>query len=177
MDMSTAFGSYFFRVVFQNILLETKWKIFFFVQKITESIKSLFTLSLNFGTVPLLWVSCLLIWKLSTPQKTYFVSRSPRFSTNISEITYNIMLYRWLPELAELFLKNKSKWVHLAPARESDSRQLIREFFDTVGTLMSRQLRECVTNSLSDFVQFMEEHKVQFEYLVWSTFKFFYLQL
>ena len=76
------------------------------------------------------------------------------------------MLYSWLPELAELFMKNKSKWVHLAPARESDSRQLIREFFDTVGTLMSRQLRECVTNSLSDFVQFMEEHKVQFEYLV-----------
>ncbi|XP_063710592.1 dynein axonemal heavy chain 3-like [Symsagittifera roscoffensis] len=76
----------------------------------------------------------------------------------------NLLSKRWLPELAELFLKNKSKWVHLAPARESDSRQLIREFFDTVGTLMSRQLRECVTNSLSDFVQFMEEHKAGNQY-------------
>ncbi|XP_075250490.1 dynein axonemal heavy chain 3-like isoform X2 [Convolutriloba macropyga] len=75
------------------------------------------------------------------------------------EDAQNVLSKRWLPELAELFLKNKSKWVHLAPARESDSRQLIREFFDTVGTLMSRQLRECVTNSLSDFIQFLEEHK------------------
>ena len=46
------------------------------------------------------------------------------------------------------------------PAEDTDSTELAQEFFACVAAVMSFQLRGMVTNSLADFLEFFQIHKV-----------------
>ena len=67
----------------------------------------------------------------------------------------------WIPTCAKAFVDQKELWQDLVPQNESDSTQLVQEFFSCVAALMSNQLRGMVINSLQDFLDFFMIHKVR----------------
>ncbi|XP_057310450.1 dynein axonemal heavy chain 3-like isoform X2 [Hydractinia symbiolongicarpus] len=68
----------------------------------------------------------------------------------------NYLKTEWIPECAKLFKEMENAWHMLLPKHDSDSTQLVQEFFTCVSTVMSIQLRSMVINSLKDFVQFLK---------------------
>ena len=68
--------------------------------------------------------------------------------------------YRWIPTCAQLFISQKEQWVHFAPKSDYDSSHNIEEYFASVGSFMSLQLRDLVIKSLEDLVSFFMIHKV-----------------
>ena len=62
----------------------------------------------------------------------------------------------WIPAAASLLRENKHLWQNLVPTRDNDVKS-IKSFFETVGTLMSIQLRYIIENSVNDFVEYVEE--------------------
>ena len=66
----------------------------------------------------------------------------------------------WIPTCAKLFWEKREHWEHLVPAEDTDSTELAQEFFACVAAVMSFQLRGMVTNSLADFLEFFQIHKV-----------------
>uniref|UniRef100_A0A8C5KDB1 Dynein axonemal heavy chain 3 n=1 Tax=Jaculus jaculus TaxID=51337 RepID=A0A8C5KDB1_JACJA len=73
--------------------------------------------------------------------------------------TRHILLSRWIPTCAQLFTTQKEHWVHFAPKSNYDSSQNIEEYFASVASFMSLQLRELVIKSLEDLVSFFMIHK------------------
>lgn len=69
-------------------------------------------------------------------------------------------LYRWIPTCAQLFISQKEHWVHFAPKSDYDSSHNIEEYFASVASFMSLQLRDLVIKSLEDLVSFFMIHKV-----------------
>lgn len=69
-------------------------------------------------------------------------------------------IYSWIPTCAKLFVDQNELWQDLVPPNDTDSTQLVEEFFACVAALMSIQLRSMVINSLADFLSFFEHHKV-----------------
>ncbi|XP_062820321.1 dynein axonemal heavy chain 3 [Anolis carolinensis] len=72
---------------------------------------------------------------------------------------HDILLNRWIPTCADLFIDQKNNWLHLAPQNDLDSSQQIEEYFASVAILMSLQLREMVINSFEDLLSFFKIHK------------------
>lgn len=72
-----------------------------------------------------------------------------------------LCLYRWIPTCAQLFVSRKEHWVHFAPKSDYDSSRNIEEYFASVASFMSLQLRELVIKSLEDLVSFFMIHKVR----------------
>ncbi|XP_042293782.1 dynein axonemal heavy chain 3 [Sceloporus undulatus] len=72
---------------------------------------------------------------------------------------HDILLNRWIPTCADLFIEQKHNWLYLAPQNDLDSSQQIEEYFASVAILMSLQLREMVINSLEDILSFFKIHK------------------
>ncbi|XP_068100920.1 dynein axonemal heavy chain 3 [Hyperolius riggenbachi] len=70
-----------------------------------------------------------------------------------------ILRNKWIPTCASLFVSEKDKWIHLVPQNEDDSTAQVQEFFASVSSLMSLQLREMVINSLQDLLSFFSIHK------------------
>lgn len=70
-------------------------------------------------------------------------------------------LCRWIPTCAELFTSQKEHWIHFAPKSDFDSSRSIEEYFASVATFMSLQLRKLVIKSLEDLVAFFMIHKVR----------------
>ncbi|XP_056662526.1 dynein axonemal heavy chain 3 isoform X4 [Monodelphis domestica] len=70
-----------------------------------------------------------------------------------------ILLEKWIPTCAQQFITRKDNWIHFAPKSDYDSSQMIEEYFASVAAFMSLQLRELVTNSLKDLVEFFMIHK------------------
>jgi hypothetical protein len=68
--------------------------------------------------------------------------------------------HRWIPTCAQLFVSQKEHWVHFSPKSNYDSSRNIEEYFASVGSFMSLQLRELVIKSLEDLVSFFMVHKV-----------------
>ncbi|XP_037670654.1 dynein heavy chain 3, axonemal isoform X2 [Choloepus didactylus] len=66
---------------------------------------------------------------------------------------------RWIPTSAELFVTRKEQWIHFAPKSDYDSSRIIEEYFASVASFMSLQLRELVIKSLEDLVSFFMIHK------------------
>ncbi|ELW62513.1 Dynein heavy chain 3, axonemal [Tupaia chinensis] len=66
---------------------------------------------------------------------------------------------RWIPTCAQLFVSQKEKWVHFAPKSDYDSSRNIEEYFASVASFMSLQLRELVIKSIEDLVSFFMIHK------------------
>ncbi|XP_031243962.1 dynein heavy chain 3, axonemal [Mastomys coucha] len=70
-----------------------------------------------------------------------------------------ILLTKWIPTCAQLFVTQKEHWVHFAPKNDYDSSRNIEEYFASVASFMSLQLRELVIKSLRDLVSFFMIHK------------------
>ncbi|KAK2495200.1 hypothetical protein MC885_014560, partial [Smutsia gigantea] len=70
-----------------------------------------------------------------------------------------ILLNKWIPTCTQLFISQKEQWVHFAPKNNYDSSCNIEEYFATVSSFMSLQLRELVIQSLEDLVSFFMIHK------------------
>ncbi|XP_044246158.1 dynein axonemal heavy chain 3 [Ursus arctos] len=70
-----------------------------------------------------------------------------------------ILLNKWIPTCAQLFISQKEQWVHFAPKSDYDSSHNIEEYFASVGSFMSLQLRDLVIKSLEDLVSFFMIHK------------------
>lgn len=71
-----------------------------------------------------------------------------------------VLLTKWIPTCAQLFVTQKERWVHFAPKNDYDSSRNIEEYFASVASFMSLQLRELVIKSLGDLVSFFMIHKV-----------------
>uniref|UniRef100_A0A8D0TSX2 Dynein axonemal heavy chain 3 n=1 Tax=Sus scrofa TaxID=9823 RepID=A0A8D0TSX2_PIG len=69
------------------------------------------------------------------------------------------LLNKWIPTCAQLFVSRKEHWVHFAPKSDYDSSRNIEEYFASVASFMSLQLRELVIKSLEDLVSFFMIHK------------------
>nr|XP_060504710.1 dynein axonemal heavy chain 3 isoform X1 [Panthera onca]XP_060504711.1 dynein axonemal heavy chain 3 isoform X1 [Panthera onca] len=70
-----------------------------------------------------------------------------------------ILLNKWIPTCAQLFISQKEQWVHFAPKSDYDSSHNIEEYFASVASFMSLQLRDLVIKSLEDLVSFFMIHK------------------
>ncbi|XP_058892872.1 dynein axonemal heavy chain 3 [Kogia breviceps] len=70
-----------------------------------------------------------------------------------------ILLNKWIPTCAQLFVSQKEQWVLFAPKSDCDSSRRIEEYFASVASFMSLQLRELVIKSLKDLVSFFLIHK------------------
>ncbi|XP_055265604.1 dynein axonemal heavy chain 3 [Moschus berezovskii] len=70
-----------------------------------------------------------------------------------------ILINKWIPTCAQLFVSQKEQWIHFAPKSDYDSSRNIEEYFASVASFMSLQLRELVINSLKDLVSFFMIHK------------------
>lgn len=83
-------------------------------------------------------------------------SSEPRRASHVD----TFCLYRWIPTCAQLFTSRKEYWVHFAPKSNYDSCRNIEEYFASVTSFMSLQLRELVIKSLEDLVSLFMIHKV-----------------
>ncbi|XP_066239555.1 dynein axonemal heavy chain 3 [Saccopteryx leptura] len=70
-----------------------------------------------------------------------------------------VLLNKWIPTCAQLFVSWKEHWVHFAPKSDYDSSRHIEEYFASVASFMSLQLRGLVIKSLEDLVSFFMIHK------------------
>ncbi|XP_074137053.1 dynein axonemal heavy chain 3 isoform X1 [Sminthopsis crassicaudata] len=70
-----------------------------------------------------------------------------------------ILLEKWIPKCAQHFISQKHHWLRFAPKSDFDSSRIIEEYFASVASFMSLQLRELVINSLKDLVEFFMIHK------------------
>ena len=57
-------------------------------------------------------------------------------------------------------------WEFLVPPNDTDSTELVQEFFSCVAALMAIQLRTMVINSLADFLAFFEIHEVRDDFIL-----------
>ncbi|XP_057342987.1 dynein axonemal heavy chain 3 isoform X2 [Manis pentadactyla] len=67
-----------------------------------------------------------------------------------------ILLNKWIPTCTQLFISQKEQWVHFAPKSNYDSSHYIEEYFATVSSFMSLQLRELDGNDFEEPYQEME---------------------
>ncbi|KAK7493483.1 hypothetical protein BaRGS_00015194 [Batillaria attramentaria] len=81
---------------------------------------------------------------------------------------HEILRKSWIPTCAKLFIEYQQHWEQLVPPRETDSTELVEEFFRCVAAVMSSQLRGMVINSLSDFLDFMKIHEAGNKFTVYS---------
>ncbi|XP_044602978.2 dynein axonemal heavy chain 3 isoform X2 [Equus asinus] len=70
-----------------------------------------------------------------------------------------ILLNKWIPACAQLFVSRKEHWVHFAPKSDYDSSRNIEEYFASVASFMSLQLRQLVIKSLEDLISLFMIHK------------------
>ncbi|XP_038526379.1 dynein heavy chain 3, axonemal isoform X1 [Canis lupus familiaris] len=70
-----------------------------------------------------------------------------------------ILLNKWIPTCAQLFVSKKEQWVHFAPKSDYDSSRNIEEYFASIAAFMSLQLRDLVIKSLEDLMSFFMIHK------------------
>ncbi|XP_019505362.1 PREDICTED: dynein heavy chain 3, axonemal [Hipposideros armiger] len=73
--------------------------------------------------------------------------------------TRQTLLNKWIPACAQLFVSRKEQWVHFAPKSDYDSSRNIEEYFASVASFMSLQLRKLVIKSLKDLVSFFMIYK------------------
>ncbi|XP_006876041.1 PREDICTED: dynein heavy chain 3, axonemal [Chrysochloris asiatica] len=73
--------------------------------------------------------------------------------------TRQILLTKWIPACVQLFISQKDQWIHFAPRNDYESSRIIEEYFASVGSFMSLQLRELVVKSMEDLVSFFMIHK------------------
>ncbi len=65
-----------------------------------------------------------------------------------------------MPTCAKVFVDKTELWQDLVPPNDTDSTDIVQEFFRCVAAIMSIHLRSMVINSLIDFLQFFQIHQV-----------------
>lgn len=92
----------------------------------------------------------------------YSLQRS--FRERVSKFTYlNLFVTygtRWILECSSVFRMYKDSWSHLIPNETEESPILAEHFFNTAASLMARQLRDCVTASIEEFIAFLKIYEV-----------------
>ncbi|XP_047106954.1 dynein axonemal heavy chain 3 [Schistocerca piceifrons] len=71
----------------------------------------------------------------------------------------NILKNRWLIQCAEILLHLRDSWRQLVPEHAGESLQLVQKFFNSISSLMSKQLHELVMRSLNHILELI----MQFE--------------
>ncbi|CAD5122382.1 DgyrCDS10813 [Dimorphilus gyrociliatus] len=72
---------------------------------------------------------------------------------------HDVLRKKWVPRVCEIFKVNLNHWMHLCPDTPTGSREMAEEFFSSIASLMSNQLRSLTINSLNDFLKFLQIHK------------------
>ncbi|XP_041362756.1 dynein heavy chain 3, axonemal-like isoform X2 [Gigantopelta aegis] len=72
---------------------------------------------------------------------------------------HEVLRKTWIPKCAQVFQEKKDMWQYLVPPNDTDSTEVVEEFFSSVAALMSIQLRSMVINSLADFLEFFQIHQ------------------
>ncbi|KAL7290283.1 hypothetical protein TKK_0015983 [Trichogramma kaykai] len=65
----------------------------------------------------------------------------------------------WLARVAELFLERKQAWSGLVDATPGASTLLLRRYFRSVDSLLSRQLRHMLVDSIEQFERFFDRYR------------------
>lgn len=65
------------------------------------------------------------------------------------------MIDEWLADVAELFLEKKHAWSNYFEKKFDSSTQQIEKYFQAVNSLLSKQLRIIVMQSLEHFRDFL----------------------
>ncbi|XP_046326217.1 dynein axonemal heavy chain 3-like [Haliotis rufescens] len=73
---------------------------------------------------------------------------------------HEVLRKSWIPTCAKVFFEKTDLWQDLVPPNDTDSTEMIQEFFRCVAAVMSIHLRSMVINSLADFLEFFQIHKV-----------------
>ena len=71
----------------------------------------------------------------------------------------HISFSRWIKDCGEVFRTFKHTWAHLIPSSLDTNAVLAEHFFNCACSLMARQLRETVENSLQNFLDFLSYYK------------------
>lgn len=83
---------------------------------------------------------------------------------------HSVSAFRWIQSCAQLFLDNRRFWFHLVPPNDTDSTERVRDLFACVATMMSRQLRELIIDSLAEFLDCFLIHQVCTSHSAMSLF-------
>ncbi|KAG7209677.1 hypothetical protein KM043_011323 [Ampulex compressa] len=91
----------------------------------------------------------------------------PRMNS-LCQSASQVLLDEWLADVAEIFLKKKEAWSCFLEKHRNASTALIEKYFRCVNTLLSRQLRTMVMNTLYHvrdfFVQYAEGNRFEGDY-------------
>lgn len=80
--------------------------------------------------------------------------------THICEEARKLLLKKWLPSCADIFLIYKKHWRHYIPTCVTDSTDIVDKFFNCANMLMSTQLRWLVMKSLNHLCDVLIKFKV-----------------
>ncbi|XP_076653327.1 dynein heavy chain 3, axonemal [Halictus rubicundus] len=78
---------------------------------------------------------------------------------SLCEETTNKLMNEWLADVAEIFLEKKHIWSCLVEEHHNASTMLIQDYFHSVNTLLSTQLRMIVMKTLEHIRDFFIEYK------------------
>lgn len=71
-----------------------------------------------------------------------------------------ILVFQWISSIADIMLKMRKYWELLVPPKQSDDTKTIQQYFDSLGSLMSLQLRGLVTKSLKHIRDYLGKYMV-----------------
>lgn len=73
-----------------------------------------------------------------------------------------ILVFQWISSIADIMLKMRKYWELLVPPKQSDDTKTIQQYFDSLGSLMSLQLRGLVTKSLKHIRDYLAKYMVRY---------------
>lgn len=71
----------------------------------------------------------------------------------------DVLVKEWLADVAEIFLEKKHDWSQYFEMQPDASTAMIEKYFRSVNTLLSKQLRMIVMNTLEDVRDFFMRYK------------------
>ncbi|GAB1862505.1 Dynein heavy chain 3, axonemal [Camponotus japonicus] len=71
----------------------------------------------------------------------------------------DVLVKEWLADVAEIFLEKKYAWSQFFEMRPDASTAMIEKYFRSVNSLLSKQLRIMITETLEDFRDFFMQYK------------------
>ena len=81
---------------------------------------------------------------------------------NQCEEARTVLLKRWLPEVAMVFVKQRKAWASLVPRKRGESLRQVEKFFLCVQAMMSIHLRSMCIKILEDFIDYMRTYNVTY---------------
>lgn len=82
-----------------------------------------------------------------------------------SDISLNYLpfLTRWVLDCGGVLREHRDSWSHLIPTEPEERAILAEHYFNTVCSLMARQLRDCVKASIDEFISFLKIYQVMYK--------------